>query len=673
MASNILAPDEALKHPKLVGSKTINLARCRQWGFPVPDFVALPASLSEQLLSNPTFRQTVADEIIAMLPCERYAVRSSALIEDTEQQSFAGQFHTETDVAPSELTSAILAVLEQAREFLHGDLKQFSLIIQRYIAPDLAGVAFSRDPSGGRELVIEYGSGAGEQIVSGSIKPQAVRLYRSEVGPELLSDVIKTAKQLEKRFGAPQDVEWCMQNGTFYLLQTRPITTINSKAYEEIQALERLLPQSEPYYFEKTELTEVAPRPMPLTLDLLHRIYQQGGPVERAYKACGVAYIATDFLRVIGNELYVDKELEIQGLLPSFSYLSHPGFTPRFAHLSGVFRTLKNIITLNTISTKEHEALFTKLKQQLEAQDQPADLQSALDLLLHDYELIFRINLLSGLSLRKLTAWLQREPITEVQLIESSSLFVDWKRFQIDAPQHALGNSLDMSDESVFTTTDPSNARTPAVAKWWQYLPKHRQSLLRGRITESLVYNRLRELGRWLMVKRLSTLRTVILAEAKQHGYAHPKDIFFVRLADVMAGRHSKEQAKQALRDWQQFEPYTFPATLTSTYIETATTLQGVSAGVASGLLVTVDQLKTRHTSNKQVILYTEQLTPDLTQYFDQIAGIVSERGGLLSHLAIVAREQHIPIVVGCSLEYGPVTIGDTVHVDGDRGTVTPL
>jgi pyruvate,water dikinase len=96
----------------------------------------------------------------------------------------------------------------------------------------------------------------------------------------------------------------------------------------------------------------------------------------------------------------------------------------------------------------------------------------------------------------------------------------------------------------------------------------------------------------------------------------------------------------------------------------------GVSSGTASGILKSKEILDREKGKSKDSILYTESLSPDLTRYFDRVSGIVSNTGGLLSHLAIIAREKGIPTIVGFSISGSNIKIGDKVIVDGDTGKI---
>ena len=86
-------------------------------------------------------------------------------------------------------------------------------------------------------------------------------------------------------------------------------------------------------------------------------------------------------------------------------------------------------------------------------------------------------------------------------------------------------------------------------------------------------------------------------------------------------------------------------------------------AGLAEGIVVTKEHVATM----AKPILLTDLLTPDLVAHFPNIAGIVARQGGLLSHLAIMAREAGLPVVVTDK----PIKCGDYIYLDGTTGEIT--
>jgi pyruvate,water dikinase len=209
------------------------------------------------------------------------AVRSSATMEDSAQASFAGMNRTFLNVrGPAELVANVQEVWAslysprviyyRRRLSLLGE-PEIAVVVQQMVNSAASGVAFSVDPATGddRQLVIEAAPGLGEVVVGGLVEPdhylvakadlaidsvrighKAFMLTRDEQGqnvrielpPEradgrVLSDAeIRSVAELVRRdeahYGTPQDVEWAIEDGRTYLVQSRPITTIAGRKLE---------------------------------------------------------------------------------------------------------------------------------------------------------------------------------------------------------------------------------------------------------------------------------------------------------------------------------------------------------------------------------------------------------------------------------------------------------
>lgn len=667
-------------HKSVLGNKTINLKKHMDLGFNVPKFVAIPSTCSQELLSSKVERDQVAKEVDNILACEKYAVRSSALIEDSKKKSFAGQFITKTKVDGEKLSESILKVLKQAKTHLDDSLIEFSIIIQEYIPPDISGVTFTRNPNGNREMIIEYGFCEGEKIMSGEVIPQRISFYWNNELPNnlpkplLTNQIIEQFKDIEKKNKFPQDIEWCIRHNQFYLLQTRPITTITNKQYEQINFLENTLQGNQKYYYEKTEISEIAPRPTTITLDLLRRIYSEDGPINNVYKKYGVRYKDTKFITIIGNELYVDKEKELVGLLPAYSYLHNNDFSPKLNNYSKIIRVIRNTFFLNKINTKNYVQLFHDLKVKIEEKQKVIDLETAVNTFLVEYELIFETNLLSGLSLKKLDLISKKESMHISDIISNQSLFIDLNKYIINPPDNLRGNSLEVSDESTFISNQHmKNKAEEKVENWWQNIPEYKKKIYRPRIIEAIIYNRLRELGRWLTIKDTNLIRNSLFNYAKEKGMKDNRKIYFASLDDISRDNVDELICTKIKNSYEKYNHLNLPSSITSSVLDKSTELLGVSAGIASGKLQTLEKITKKTISNGNIILYTEMLTPNLTRYFNKITGIVSHNGGLLSHLAIIAREKNIPVVAGFSLNDSKIEIGDSVQIDGSKGNVSKI
>ncbi|MEM4605606.1 MAG: phosphoenolpyruvate synthase [Candidatus Pacearchaeota archaeon] len=207
------------------------------------------------------------------------AVRSSATAEDLGGASFAGQQETYINVKGNkeliEKVKAVFASIFTARSLYYRMKKGFdafvgiAVIVQKMINSDKSGVMFSVDPVKQENILIEAVWGQGEGIVSGQIKPDSYIVSRDlEIIEEKISDkkiaivrdssgltktiqlteekskqrVLKTyetkqladyALKLEKHYGKPQDIEFAIENGEIFIVQTRPITTLGKKQEKE--------------------------------------------------------------------------------------------------------------------------------------------------------------------------------------------------------------------------------------------------------------------------------------------------------------------------------------------------------------------------------------------------------------------------------------------------------
>ncbi len=115
-----------------------------------------------------------------------------------------------------------------------------AVVVQRMIPAEKAGVLFTVDPVQRRRdrMIVEAVYGLGEQVVSGEVTPDHYVIDRSGsvkrstlanggvLTDEELRQLADLGRRLEEPFGGPQDVEWAIEGGRIYLLQSRPVTTL---------------------------------------------------------------------------------------------------------------------------------------------------------------------------------------------------------------------------------------------------------------------------------------------------------------------------------------------------------------------------------------------------------------------------------------------------------------
>ncbi|NJJ40908.1 phosphoenolpyruvate synthase [Paenibacillus apii] len=203
-----------------------------------------------------------------------YAVRSSATAEDLPHASFAGQQDTYLNIIGKDAIlqhiSKCWASLFTERAVIYRMQNGFdhrqvylSVIVQKMVFPQASGILFTADPitSNRKLLSIDASFGLGEALVSGLVSADCYKVREEEIVEKRIAtkklaiygrkeggtetkqidpeqqmsqtlteqQILQLAhigRQIEAYFGCPQDIEWCLVDDTFYIVQSRPITTI---------------------------------------------------------------------------------------------------------------------------------------------------------------------------------------------------------------------------------------------------------------------------------------------------------------------------------------------------------------------------------------------------------------------------------------------------------------
>ncbi|MFB3164574.1 phosphoenolpyruvate synthase [Neobacillus sp. 179-J 1A1 HS] len=203
-----------------------------------------------------------------------YAVRSSATAEDLQHASFAGQQDTYLNIIGKEsilehikkcwasLFTDRAVIYRMKNGFDHRQVS-LSVIVQKMVFPQASGVLFTADPitSNRKLLSIDASFGLGEALVSGLVTPDSYKVQEDKIVDKMIAvkklaiygreeggtetqqidsnqqklqtltdqqilQLANIGRQIEDYFGSPQDIEWCLADDTFYIVQSRPITTL---------------------------------------------------------------------------------------------------------------------------------------------------------------------------------------------------------------------------------------------------------------------------------------------------------------------------------------------------------------------------------------------------------------------------------------------------------------
>ena len=247
------------------------------------DSAALAAAheRAHDLIVETPLPDSVREEVLAAYdefdPADPFvAVRSSATAEDLPDASFAGQQETFLNVGRDALLDRVRecwaslfserAIYYRNRQGFPHDEVDIAVVVQRMVDAEKSGVLFTSHPSTGEpRAIVEAAWGLGEGVVSGAVSPDNYVVDRSAgeaveaqvadkktmfvrgtdgatveksvpddrrekqvLSEAELDDLIAVGERVEDHYGEPQDVEWAMRGGDLYMLQSRPITTIDT-------------------------------------------------------------------------------------------------------------------------------------------------------------------------------------------------------------------------------------------------------------------------------------------------------------------------------------------------------------------------------------------------------------------------------------------------------------
>lgn len=787
----------------IVGGKAVALAALAENNFQPPEFIVIRANAFDDGKPQPTLDHELK-AALDDLGAGPFAVRSSGRAEDGAEHSHAGQFDTLLNVARSDVQDAALQVWksgfsETIQTYVAATtgaaMEAPAIIVQRMIDARFAGVAFSADPLSGRRdrVVISAVAGLGEALVAGEVDGESWLIGRDGTvagQPEtpLLSrdqalQIADLAMRAETTFGAPQDIEWAIDETGLHILQSRPITT---------QLLPMPAQDNTLTIFDNSNIVESYPGMVsPLTYSFAVHVYDR---VYRAFVALlGVpAAVVDNNSAVFGNMLgRVDGRVYYNlvnwyralALLPGFSLnrsymetmmgVSEPlpaevtdNIGPRpavglrriweygkLARVAGGL--LWQAIRLPRTRTRFYARLNATLNDDFDVTTAgptalAAQYRKIESTLLDRWDAPlgndFLCMIAFGASRNLMQKWLGdaglalhndvmigQGDIISAEPAQRISKMADMARDAgIDDPDmlqdhHRIGPEIasylakfgdrcteELKLESIPLTDDPQPLLSAIVAHAARPQHPHSQTqdpdwdrLFAGRPVKKIVAKaviqwtkarvRDRENLRFERTRIFGYARRVFLALGREFAardlMENQRDIFLLTkdevlgavegsgvshdLKGIIALRHAEDAAAQDRADPPERITLRGPAIapflgnntqpkVNTDMIQTAT---GCAAGQVTARARVIRDPRTE-TLAPGDILVARHTDPGWIAVFAQAAAIVVERGSLLSHSAIVARELGIPCVVGLKGATQWIADGQQITVDGATGRV---
>lgn len=744
----------------MYGGKADNLILMRDNGIPVPEFVV------------------VTDGKAPDVAWEISSVRSSADVEDGASDSFAGQFDTFLGVAENELQEKIdlcmaSASNKGAAEYLKqreiGKDIKMSVIVQKMIDADLAGIMFTSNPQGiMNECVITVGKGTGDKVVSDRTDTTSYYyntnddLYYYEGADDMLTsdqihDLIGISSKIKELLGDYLDIEFSIKDGRIYILQARKITTFAGCDPSKFLIL------------DNSNIVESYPNlSLPLTCGFVGFVYS--GVFEGLCR------------RIIGEGKYLD------GLKPVFGNMVGNVNGRMYYKISNWYTLIKFLPFRKKIIPVWQEMLGVKNKTYDEKQDMkvsfaermrinrriiraflnsPSEMEKlnrefirindefymsyhegmSNEELLAQYAVIEKkllacwdITLINDLYTFVYTGLLKHflrkkyddaddktneflSGITNIESLKPVRAMIDLAYHRKDLSQEEFEkrteeyiklygdrNLEELKLESPTFRTDPSLL----IRKIDEYcedeakLEEIHKSIMkddaRDMSGESRRIRKLaarcttgisnREISRLNRSRIYGMVREIVRSLGKNFLAAglidSEKDIFYLTYDEMFAMAKepfdAKDRIKQRKNEYRMykclpafsriiFEKKEFSkhhVSVNSHRMRSSEdVMQGVpcSGGISEGEALVVEDISMLE-GCKDKILVTKMTDPGWVFYLASARGVISQKGSILSHTAIISREIGIPSVVGVTDVMNRINTGDIVKMDGSSGRI---
>ena len=780
-----------------LGSKIENLKTLKNAGISVPEFETF--SFDELIGSDKEIRKAVEEckgksvpeksrilkEAVRKavkvnkeikLAGEKFSVRSSSCVEDSAENSFAGQFDTFLNVEKKDIAERIadcvcslynenvLVYMENAG--LDIGLLKMNVIVQKMVNSDVSGIVFTANPQGIlNETVIVAGRGLGENVVSDKIDTTSYyysltdNIYYYDGKENLLSDekmheIIDVSKIICKYIGKYTDIEFAIENDKLFILQARPITTLSDE---------------KPIIFDNSNIVESYPGlSLPMTVSFVETVFAGvfkdagrrllknkkelekrfdilentvGTTNGRIYYNLNSWYSAIKFLPFSNKIIPVWQELvgvkykeydksenEINPLVKAsiyFNTLTELIATPHnMKKLNESFIEIKNYVYRRfeeDMTAKDILELFDKIQDKLLS-------CWGITLLNDTYAFIFTGLLKARLKKKyKNHEELANSYISGISNIESMKPVREMIRIAvekdgmskeeyrrrvsdyIDVYGDRCLEELKLETETFRTNPAMFEAKIREFAEDKEKLiplleeQKSNENIIKNDSVTKFLSNRCmlgignREIQRLNRSRIFGMVREAVLRlgeiYARQNYIETQRDVFYLTLDEVRQLAEKPCDMKETVyARKRKYEMYSLlPAYSRIIFSEKAfdknhrninmtsvnsskDEMLGVpcSNGVVEGEAYIVTDVK-KAKSVKDKILVTKTTDPGWVFLLAEAKGVISEKGSLLSHTAIISRELGIPAVVGIDNLLSTLKNGDTVRLDGSTGIVRIL
>ncbi|PFK31172.1 phosphoenolpyruvate synthase [Bacillus cereus] len=364
--------------------------------------------------------EAVANDLSQFDDEDAYAVRSSATAEDLPHASFAGQQDTYLNIIGKEsilqhvrkcwasLFTERAVIYRIQNSFDHNQVS-ICVIVQRMVFPQASGILFTADPitSNRKVLSIDASFGLGEALVSGVVSADNYKVKDGEIVDKMIAikklaiyalkeggtekkqidptqqkiqtlseqqilQLAQIGRQIEAYFGCPQDIEWCLVDDIFYIVQSRPITTLypipeandqENHVYVSVGHQQMMTDAMKPLGLSLFQLTSFGPRFKAggrLFVDITHNL---ASPVSRKtiIDTLGQSdpLIKDALMTIIERKNFIKSS-------PDDKKEQNPGKSNKYMSSAGFQAQIENDPTIVTDLIKSSQTSIEELKQNIQ-------------------------------------------------------------------------------------------------------------------------------------------------------------------------------------------------------------------------------------------------------------------------------------------------------------------
>ena len=728
----------------------------------------------QALLLAAEMPESIAAEIrkfFGNLGAEYVAVRSSATAEDSASAAWAGQLESYLNTTEEDLIENVKkcwaslftprAIFYRFEKDLHELKISVAVVVQKMVESETSGVAFSVHPvtEDRNQIIMEAGFGLGEAIVSGQITPdnyvveksprriidknilaQTRGMYRSAAGgnewkeipgttgekqvltDEQILELSEIVVRIENHYGFPCDVEWASEGGKFFVVQSRPITTLGQSPQEASA------PEAKDYvetgygdwrlgitrnvsfwhqwisslgHFHHTVDFGINARNQQLAVTAL------GTETSLFFRSENIAEYSEAILGSVAAPAGIAKlraryEEFSEALLSSLEKLCEETTPERWDDFMAKYtRMCAGLFLTSTIGRAGMTALTELLKKEGVSDE---DIPEAIAVVTYpdEHTPLFRsqLDLLeigakaqNGVPHEEqaalLEGWLENHGFIPVNFCEDPWTLEDAGKQLAELLQKNCTDELERFEREHRERVEQKRKRlagmkneevtvlAEAIAEGTRLNEFRKNVFSRVSLGYRDVFSKIAALGNsenWRDCFSLLPEEMRALLEGAEFDI---KDIVEKR---KVVGYYTDETGVNHLIEGEDLQKFV-------AFIETAhgkssapsatseTSVKGFTAnkGVVEGVVRVILSAKDFHKIDRGNILVTTMTSVDFVPIMEKAGAFVTNEGGITSHAAIIAREMNKPCIIGTQIATKVFRDGDRVRVDGNRGIIEIL